>query len=333
MKINEKKLKFNDEKIDVLENNLYKLDRKILNLLLKDQTTKENILWCSEDYIKLGKDFYSNKNIKINLITGANGEVIKPRIRKSKTNQINRIKDRAEVFTPSWVCNHQNNIIDNNWLEEGNSFNHENNENKSWIVNLNKIIFKEKTWVDYVKNVRLEVACGEAPYIVSRYDTVTGEIIEPASRIGMLDRKLRVINENVKYEVEWVEWAKVAFQSVYGYEWQGDSLLIARENLLYTFIDYYTLRFQKKPNNETLFDIATIISWNFWQMDGLKCVVPNSCSESKFIQYDLFEQEVTEKCLGCLSQNILKHNGKYCLIKDWQKSIVVRFVDSSNMEE
>jgi len=322
--------KFNDEKIDVLEDNLFKLDKKLLNLLLKDQTTKKNILWCSQDYSKLGDDYRSDNNIKIELITGKKGEVIKPRIRKSKSDQKSRIKDRAEVFTSSWVCNHQNNIIDNEWLEKGSSFSHENYDNKEWTANLKKIIFKKKSWDDYVKNIRLEVSCGEAPYIVSRYDTVTGKIIVPENRIGILDRKIRVINENVKTELDWIKWVKIAYQSVYGYEWQGDSLLIARENLLYTFIDYYTLRFQKKPKIEILFDIATIISWNFWQMDGLKCVVPNSCNDSKFVQYDLFEQAVTEKCIGCQSQNILKHNGKYCLIKDWQKNSVIRFVDSFN---
>ena len=47
---------------------------------------------------------------------------------------------------------------------------------------------------------RLEISCGEAPYLVSRYDTVTGETIPISQRIGLLDRKLRVISENTDTE-------------------------------------------------------------------------------------------------------------------------------------
>ena len=65
--------------------------------------------------------------------------------------------------------------------------------------------------------------------------------------------------------------------SIYGYEWQGDNLVLARESLLYTFIDYYKVKFGKKPQLKSLQYIASIISWNIWQMDGLKGVIPESC--------------------------------------------------------
>jgi hypothetical protein len=182
--------------------------------------------------------------------------------------------------------------------------------------------------MDYVSELRLEITCGEAPYIISRYDTVTGSIIEPKNRIGLLDRKFRVINENVKNDHEWLECVKKAYQSVYGYEWQGDSLLIARENLLYTFIDYYELRFKTKPSVNILKDISRIISWNFWQMDGLKGVIPLSGDNNKVIQMDLFGEEVTEKCLGCKTQEILKHNGLYSLIMNWKENKTEKFINA-----
>lgn len=84
-------------------------------------------------------------------------------------------------------------------------------------------------------------------YLVSRYDTVTGETIPISQRIGLLDRKLRVISENTDTEEEWLIWAKRAFQSVYGFEYQGDSLLLARENLFVTFVEVYRERFGKLP--------------------------------------------------------------------------------------
>ena len=49
----------------------------------------------------------------------------------------------------------------------------------------------------------------------------TGEAIPIKDRIGILDRKLRIINENTDNEGEWLKWTIRAFQSVYGYEYQG----------------------------------------------------------------------------------------------------------------
>ena len=42
-----------------------------------------------------------------------------------------------------------------------------------------------------------------SPYLVSRYDTTTGESIPIYKRIGLLDRKLRIINENTTTFNEW----------------------------------------------------------------------------------------------------------------------------------
>lgn len=58
--------------------------------------------------------------------------------------------------------------------------------------NYEKIKFpdkKDRTWQKYVDERRLEITCGEAPYLVSRYDAVSGEPLELKDRIGMLDRK------------------------------------------------------------------------------------------------------------------------------------------------
>ena len=65
--------------------------------------------------------------------------------------------------------------------------------------------------------------------------------------------------------------------------------------------------------------MAYIISWNVWQMDGLKGVVPNSCGERVLTETDLFGTvERLEQCEGCLKNDITKHNGIYCIIKDWR---------------
>ena len=145
-------------------------------------------------------------------------------------------------------------------------------------------------------------------------------------RIGLLDRKLRVVSENVDSEPEWYAWAKRAMQSIYGYEWQGDNVLLARENLLFTFIDYYEAKFEVPPINEYLMEIARILSWNIWQMDGIKFVVPNSCKEVVTSKATIFgEETVTEKCEGCQKNDNSKHNGIYCRVYDWVANRSVEF--------
>lgn len=312
--------------IDIKETNIFKLDSKLLEVLLIDHSSKKNLIWATDNYASRGVGYQSYDHITSNAIIKRNGSVIKPRVEKSKKEQASRVKDKAEVFTPSWICNAQNNLIDDAWFGKENVFNTETD--KGWIVNLERITFPEgKSWQDYVKENRLEITCGEAPYLVSRYDTVTGNIIAIKERIGLLDRKLRVISENVDGEQEWVEWAKIAFKSVYGFDWQGDNVLLARENLLRTFIDYYTDKFGLSPITEYLIDFAEIISWNIWQMDGLKYVIPNSCKPVPKLQMSIFEdEEECEECPGCANNDNSKHTGTYCVIKDWEKGRNVKFV-------
>lgn len=312
--------------IDIKENNLYRLDSRLLEILLVDRTTKKNLIWATDNYSSRGPGYKASDNINVYAIIKRNGSIIKPRVEKSKKEQTDRVKSKAEVFTPSWICNSQNNLIDNAWFERENVFNTETE--KGWIANTSKIDFPDgKTWQNYVKENRLEITCGEAPYLVSRYDTVSGEEIPIAERIGLLDRKLRVVSENVDSEPEWLEWAKTAFKSVYGFDWQGDNVLLARENLLRTFIDYYVAKFDNFPIIEYLLEIAEIVSWNIWQMDGLKYVVPNSCKAVDEIVYTLFgEERHKEVCEGCKTNNPHKHNGIYCKIKDWQTGKTIKFV-------
>lgn len=312
---------------DVNENNILSADTQLLNLLLADRTTNQNILWMTDNYIEKGSCYRPSAQIMVPLITGKFARVIKPRINKSKKEQVHRIRDKAEVFSPSWICNCQNNLIDEAWFGRGNVFNKE--KGKSWSTITEKVSFpKNKLWEDYVIAQRLEVACGEAPYLVSRYDTTTGEMLPVRERIGLLDRKLRIVSENTKSAAQWVEWSKKAVQSVYGYEWQGDSLLLARENIILSFIDHYKDRFKgENPSIELIREIAVIVSWNLWQMDGIKFVIPCSCHDVIKKETDLFEtRTVRTSCEGCKTGNKRKHNGIYCRIRDWQTDEILTAV-------
>ena len=314
-----------EQKVDIKENYIYELDDKLLEILLKDHSSNKNIIWATDNYAIRGKGYYPHDHIALKAITGRNGLVIKPRVKKSKKEQNKRIKDKAEVFTPSWICNIQNNSLNETWFERKNVFNNEIDE--TWELNKNKITFPEgRTWQDYVKLKVLEISCGEAPYLVSRYDTVSGEWLEVNNRIGALDRKIRVVNENVDNEKDWHDWVIEAYKSTFGFEWQGDSLLIARENLLFTFIDYYVERFENYPIKEYLEEIAKILSWNIWQMDGLKYVIPDSCKPEPKMQLSFFEDDnEPQECPGCKKNNNSQHTGIYCKVMNWKTNRSIKF--------
>ena len=316
-------------KVDIKENEILNSDPKLLEILLKDNSSGKNIIWATNDYASNGEGFSADDQILHDLITGENGELIKPRTEKTKEEKLARIRDKAEVFTPSWICNQMNNLIDEAWFGYKNPFNVEGD--KTWKAKKDKIRFSEdKTWQDYVRTTRLEITCGEAPFLVSRYDAVSGDIIPIKERIGLLDRKLRVASENTTTQKQWYYWATEAVKSIYGFEWQGDNVLLARENLLFTFCDYHEKKFRRYPSKEQFRSIADIISWNIWQMDGLKFVIPNSCHEERSIQEGFFfgaEEEKPHPCPGCEKNDPNKHNGIYCYIMDWSTNKKVRFAD------
>ena len=322
------------QSIDISEDHIFQRSPELLKTLLKDHTMSRkkkedwNIFWATSDYEHLGEGFQYADTIMPENITGKYANVIQPRTCKDRLTQISRSRDKAEVFTPSWICNAQNNLIDNAWFGREGVFNTENPDH-TWTVNPERITFPEgKTWKDYVRDTRLEITCGEAPYLASRYDTVTGEFIPIERRIGLLDRKLRVVSENCDTSGDWLEAAQVALKSCYGYEWQGDSLLLARENLLYTFIEFYHQKFGKEPLKKSINLAAYIISWNLWQMDGLRCVVPGTCGQQKTINTLLGDQTIEQPCDGCRTGDISKHNGVYCLIRDWRKKTREQQIES-----
>ena len=322
-------------KIDIQENYILRLNNDLLAILLLDRTTNKNLIWATDNYKDFGMKYYPESRIMIDLITGHNGNIIKPRVNKSKKEQQDRVKNKAEVFTPSWICNKQNNLVDNAWFEKNNVFNYE--KNNSWETNTNKIEFLNlpgKTWQDYVRELRMEVSCGEAPYLTSRYDTVSGDYIEVKNRIGLYDRKLRVISENVDSEPEWMKYAIEATKSIYGYDWQGDNVLLARENLLFAFAEAYYEKFEVPAITEHLLLIAEIISWNIFQMDGLKYVIPNSCQPAPKLQISFFpEDNKLEECVGCLKGNNNKHTGIYVKVMNWETKRKIKFISLINNKE
>lgn len=350
---------------DVSESDIRVQDEEVLRLLLVDRTMTAyngrwtNIKWCTDDYAVARPGiagFAADDEIRMDQISSGDGvdlKVITPRIAKNAEEQHRRSVQRAEVFTPSWVCNEQNNLIDQAWFgRDQDLFNEPNpyygssiavspEQNLRWKPLLGAKHFikfsrqKSRSREAYVKSPRLEVSCGEAPYLTSRYDTTQLDCwIHPHYRIGILDRKLRVISEKKakkNFDAKtWCAWASEALKSCYGFEWQGDNIILARENMLYAALEYFKVDFKNaEVPIEVVREWANIISWNIWQMDGIRQVVPNTCHETRreTPRLDGTCDIVISQCPGCKSGDVTKHNGVRCLVKDWAADKTIIFGD------
>ncbi len=284
MLVEEEPMQMNTEKTiedisstDILENTIRETMPAILDILLIDRTTStpkttKNIIWANDNYSQFGHASYAaTAQMKPALVTGKMGQIIMPRALKSRELQKERTKSKAEVFTPTWIVKKQNDEVDKDYQNDA--------------------------LETYIKRKWLEITCGEAPYMATRYDMETGEVIPLDERVGFVDRKLKRINAEVEDKAEWQRLVEEAYKSSYGFEWSGDSLLLARENLLYTYREYYFAKWLEEPLYGLFEDIAKIISYNVFQMDGLKYIIPLSEKKEKVVnvQMSLFDEEESEE--------------------------------------
>ena len=204
---------------DIDESYIRQQDAVLLKTLLIDRTmtalnggSPVNIKWAVDDYAKEYPDkagYRCEDQIMLDAISSSDGndlKVVTPRVKKRKEEQERRTAQKAEVFTPSWICNEQNNLVDEAWFGR-------------------------------------------------------------------------------------------------------------KDNLF------------SKPNPDYR-RFAEIISWNIWQMDGIKFVVPNTCRGKKVETPNLDGAvEVWVKpCEGCDKGDVKKHNGVRCRVMDWEIGKPVLFM-------
>ena len=221
-----------------------------------------------------------DKNIKEILLkehtTGGklnvNVDEVVPRYLKSTDLQKTRTKEKAEVFTPVEIVKKMNDSFDKDF----------NGSDE-----------------DYIKRRVLEVTCGEGPFLTTRYDVSNGRDIKIWERVGLLDRKLQRIKTDD--EKEWYRLAEVALKSTYGYEWQEDSLFLARRNVLLTVVESFEDKFGKKPTEVEKW--AEIVSYNIFRMDGVTMCIP--------------ETEIHVKVMNWETGNMERFDGKVDNIPLW----------------
>ena len=172
---------------DLNDSTILRENESLLSLLLKDHTTGKNIKWGTDSYINHGYSFRDDQEIKIDLITGWYEGFIRPRVDKDIDIQLERQRNKAEVFTPSWVIKLQVDAA----LED----------------------MKELSLTEFIQTKWLEITCGEAPYMVNRYDMETGEVIPLKARSGFMDVKFKKLNEVVESEEEWLKFAVEIYKS------------------------------------------------------------------------------------------------------------------------
>lgn len=70
----------------------------LLEILLKDKTSKSNILWTTDAYQELGADYQRDKEIRVDLITDKQSGVIKNREKRALDSVLYYEKDAANIF-------------------------------------------------------------------------------------------------------------------------------------------------------------------------------------------------------------------------------------------
>ena len=204
-------------------------------VLLQDLTTYTaegpvggNLRLCTRDYD--GHAFDEE-------ITPELAATFVPRWEKSRAVQRARTKSKAEVFTPTSLIAR---ILALTVRECGED-----------------IYSPDKTFV--------EPCCGEGAFLLTRRDQNTGATIDVQNRVGVLDRKLLGIDTDD--ENAWKEVALQCLESVYGYEYSGDSLTLARVNVYLTMTEHAAHRGYTWSETE-LDAIAETIAQHIWQVDG-----------------------------------------------------------------
>ena len=99
---------------------------------------------------------------------------------------------------------------------------------------------------------------------------------------------------------------------------------MARENIFYTYIEYYKDRFGEEPDTRDLHGIAHVISWNLWQMDGFNYAIPFCKVDWGPRQLSLFDYIDSDEYIDYSYLTDTKGQ-QLCKIRDWRSKETLLF--------
>lgn len=223
------------------------------------------IIWGCDSYAYLGDAYAPDAPMHLAQLLHEGSPLVIPRAKKTREAQKERTRTKAEVFTPVLAIKTQNDALD--------------------PVDAKLEAYLAHRW--------LEITCGEAPYITTRYQMHTGDPLALSEREGVLDRKFGRLNAADIAPDAYCDLMQLALASVYGFEYSGDSLFLARVNVLLCCLEAHQARFGVYPDASFVRELAHIISYNFFQMDGCTLTVPFAQVQAPPVgQVDLFDPPV-----------------------------------------
>ena len=85
--------------IDIKENNLYRLDSRLIEILLIDRTTKKNLIWATDNYSSRGAGYQSGDHISVYAIIKRNGSTLLSLALKSRKKNNLSALNRKRKFS------------------------------------------------------------------------------------------------------------------------------------------------------------------------------------------------------------------------------------------
>lgn len=194
-------------------------------------------------------------------------EQLRRRCDKSKTEQRARTKRRAEVFTPTSVVAYM--------VEQA--------ESAKLGVTVEEL--DTVPWRDRIQLRSADMCCGEGAFMTTLYDPITGEDIPEPERVGVLDRKLRLVVENAPMSMA-TRYLLTALRTSYACELVGDNVILARMNVLLAWREAYCRVMGTSPSVAEMTEACEVICGTVMQVDVLTGMIPASDLRAVIPVYD-----------------------------------------------
>jgi hypothetical protein len=192
---------------------------------------------------------------------------LRRRCDKPKAEQRARTKRRAEVFTPTSVV----------------AFMNDHAEAAKCNVPVEEL--DTVSWRDRIQLRALDSCCGEGAFTTTLYDPITGEDIPEPERVGILDRKLRLVVEHAPMSLA-PRYLLTALRTSYACDIMGDNVILARMNVYLAWLEAYRRAMGTPPSIAEMNEACEVICGTVMQVDALTGMLPASDLRAVIPVYD-----------------------------------------------